>query len=795
MLCKQSTDISASSCLRTHVPSPAYGIGQKPAQWRTQGHSRRPNEIEITLVDAPVPERHKIAEKNRGHSGDASAADPGDCSCQTQLENVLCQSTAKTADTKDGIREKKTLFTTKYVAQSAIERLEYRESEKTDDWCGFTYSSAHSWYDNCHAHFGVSSRVLPFVSSGAIGQCPLIDQERGRLVDHAGAFIMAVTGPGTHYFGLRPAIRREGTLTVTMKHTSLFHLTSWCFGAAVATSLPPWSGQDQKQLLSNPPAGAQDGSSFRCDVPPALDPVRDGLPSNKNRFTGNDALAKQVHRHQAIVQVPTVCYDDLGDLHSDERWQPFHQLQEVLNATYPLVHQHFTLTKINTFGLVFTLQGSDASLKPVLLTAHQDVVPVTEDGGWTYPPFSAIFDGTWLWGRGSADDKNSLTAIMSAAEALLETPGWAPKRTIILAFGFDEECSGYRGAGEIGKHLKSMYGEYGIELILDEGSDGLQDAGGGVTYAPVGVLEKGHLDIYFELHVRGGHSSTPPPHSAIGIISEIVAALEQHRYEPKITPASPIYPNLVCKMVHSPELNPELHKYIRSGDLDGLGEQFAALGPLSRFAITSAVAVTTIVGGQKINAMPEAVTLGVNFRIAQHDSIPKAQHDVLLDIQPVLQKYRLNVSAFDGDADYHQYVRERRLSSVDRFDAVDPEAQRQLAPSGSADSGGRLTLRAADKFNVTPVAPTQGTTWDVLTGTIRHTFGSGQRLVVPIGNVMMGNTDTRHYSDLSHNIYRWMPIPQGDMKDYHAVNERVKMESQLNMVAFYHDLLRNAQLI
>jgi Gly-Xaa carboxypeptidase len=107
------------------------------------------------------------------------------------------------------------------------------------------------------------------------------------------------------------------------------------------------------------------------------------------------------------------------------------------------------------------------------LTAHQDVVPIADPSTWTHPPFSAYFDGQWLWGRGASDDKNSLTALFSALETLLGLPYWQPRRTIILALGFDQECSGNYGAGKIGQYLERLYGLDSMAILLDEGGMGM----------------------------------------------------------------------------------------------------------------------------------------------------------------------------------------------------------------------------------------------------------------------------------------------------------------------------------
>lgn len=42
-----------------------------------------------------------------------------------------------------------------------------------------------------------------------------------------------------------------------------------------------------------------------------------------------------------------------------------------LEDKFPRVHEHLTRTRVMTHALVFEWQGSDSSLKPLLLTGHQ----------------------------------------------------------------------------------------------------------------------------------------------------------------------------------------------------------------------------------------------------------------------------------------------------------------------------------------------------------------------------------------------------------------------------------------
>ena len=126
--------------------------------------------------------------------------------------------------------------------------------------------------------------------------------------------------------------------------------------------------------------------------------------------------------------------------------------------------------------------------------AHQDVVPVlpaTKDK-WTYPPFSAHFDGKYVWGRGASDCKNILVGILEAFETLLEKD-FRPERSVMAAFGFDEEISGPQGAKFLAAHIEGTRGKDSIELIVDEGGGfGFKEMYGALFALPA-VGEKGEF--------------------------------------------------------------------------------------------------------------------------------------------------------------------------------------------------------------------------------------------------------------------------------------------------------------
>ncbi|KAJ5976809.1 hypothetical protein N7501_000151 [Penicillium viridicatum] len=524
------------------------------------------------------------------------------------------------------------------------------------------------------------------------------------------------------------------------------------------------------------------GSDFICDLPPVMDPANDGLPSAVSLFSSDEALERQVKRHQAIVQVPSVSYDDLGEIGEDERWLPFYKLFPVLQKSYPTVHKRAKLEKINTFGLLYTFEGSDRTLKPTLLTAHQDVVPVADASTWIYPPFEAHFDGEYIWGRGASDDKNSLTAILSAIEGLLSTSGWRPRRTLILAFGFDEEVGLNQGAAQISKVLKDRYGDDSFAIILDEGGFGSEPLDDNTIYVHPAITEKGHSNLFFELHTKGGHSSVPLPHTGIGIISEIVVALEANPYEPKIIKDSPIHKRLICQARYSPNTQPKVEELLRKNDFDGLAAEFAGTSSLNRFVVQTSQAIDLIKGGVKINAMPEVVTLAANYRVAHHERPVQVQHKAIQVIANVVEKYGLQVDAFKGDKEYQEYVSELYPSDILHHS--------DLKRRDTVDYNGTLVIRAT-KAGAAPVSPVSGPVWDVFSGTIQHAFATDDKTVVPVGDVMTGNTDTRHYLSLSRSVFRWTPSIRRALDNIHTVNERVSIFDHLSAVRFYYDFIRN----
>src|SRR5207249_3521510 len=99
----------------------------------------------------------------------------------------------------------------------------------------------------------------------------------------------------------------------------------------------------------------------------------------------------------------------------------FRRFQDYLRTSFPRLHARLGREVTGGFSVLYEWRGSDTTLKPILLMAHQDVVPVEPgtEGRWTEPPFAGRISGGFVWGRGSMDDKGNLMALLEAVERLV----------------------------------------------------------------------------------------------------------------------------------------------------------------------------------------------------------------------------------------------------------------------------------------------------------------------------------------------------------------------------------------
>lgn len=152
--------------------------------------------------------------------------------------------------------------------------------------------------------------------------------------------------------------------------------------------------------------------------------------------------------------------------------------------------------------LVTRLKGTGEQ-PPLLLTAHLDVV-AAEPSRWKHPPFGAVIDDGWLYGRGTVDMKN-MAAMSAMTLKALKREGANLKRDVIFAAVADEEAGCALGSQWLVAHHPDLVkAEYALGEI---GGFTLQM--GGARLYPIQVAQKGMVWMKARQHGTPGHGSMP----------------------------------------------------------------------------------------------------------------------------------------------------------------------------------------------------------------------------------------------------------------------------------------------
>ena len=181
----------------------------------------------------------------------------------------------------------------------------------------------------------------------------------------------------------------------------------------------------------------------------------------------------------------------------------FAKLRSVVEEDFPLLHQKAERRLLAEDCWMYKIPGKDPS-RNILLMSHHDVVPADTD--WTMPAFDGIIKDGRVYGRGAADTKGSLCAILFAAEEMLRA-GVTPPVNFYIVSSHNEELGGNGMAATL-----AYCQENGItfEVILDEGGAIVEPPLAGMDCemcAMVAVHEKGRLKLKCKAENESSHVS------------------------------------------------------------------------------------------------------------------------------------------------------------------------------------------------------------------------------------------------------------------------------------------------
>ena len=251
-------------------------------------------------------------------------------------------------------------------------------------------------------------------------------------------------------------------------------------------------------------------------------------------------------------------------------------------------------------NLVARLPGT-GDAPSLAYVGHLDVVPA-DARDWTHPPFEAVVDDGWLFGRGAVDMKNEVAARCVAFAELART-GFRPRGDLWLVMVADEED----GAADVGmRWLLASRPEIRPDLAVNEGGGQRLELADGRVVLSLSVGEKGTQPVRVTALGEAGHASMPTlGDNAVVALGEVL-----RRIGPGVAaPAS------------SPLLEVVLEELL--GDTDGSLEErlrrAAPLHPTFAHALPplagTTMAPTLLAGSAARNVMPARASVELDCRI------------------------------------------------------------------------------------------------------------------------------------------------------------------------------------
>lgn len=277
-------------------------------------------------------------------------------------------------------------------------------------------------------------------------------------------------------------------------------------------------------------------------------------------------------------------------------------------------------------NLVARLRG-DGSKRPLMLTAHIDVVPA-EAEMWSVPPFSGEIKDGFLWGRGSLDCKNQL-AVELEIFLELKRKNIPLKRDIILLAVCDEEQNGTHGMEFM---ADQHFDKIDCEFSINEGG-GIALPLEGKNIYMVSTAEKGVGWYRLTTHGSPGHGSVPKADNALVKMGRALMRLSHPQPVTRtaivaetlngIASLMPFPKNALLPLIFNPVFSDTV-----LGAIKGINEDFADMVSAS---LRDTVSATMIEAGYKENVIPATCKALVDCRILPgqtHERFMKILKDV-----------------------------------------------------------------------------------------------------------------------------------------------------------------------
>ena len=265
-------------------------------------------------------------------------------------------------------------------------------------------------------------------------------------------------------------------------------------------------------------------------------------------------------------------------------------------------------------NVVARLKGSGRK-RPLLIMGHLDTVNV-DPKKWQHGPFSADRDAGYIYGRGTVDDKDNLTAALMVMLQLKRGNVPLDRDVIFLAE------SGEEGATRTGIEfvIRDHFSAIDAEFCYAEGGS-VTRQNGAVRYAQIQTTEKVPNGV--DLVARGvaGHGSVPLQTNAIAHLSKAVAAVAEWQPSISLNDTTAQYFKRLADI--SPAEQARHYRNVVSGNSKLMAESDAWLRanePRHASMLRTSVSPNIIQGGYRNNVIPSEARATLDVRMIPDES-------------------------------------------------------------------------------------------------------------------------------------------------------------------------------
>ena len=253
-------------------------------------------------------------------------------------------------------------------------------------------------------------------------------------------------------------------------------------------------------------------------------------------------------------------------------------------------------------AVALRIPGSDPDADALLVHGHLDVVPAIA-ADWTHPPFAAVLDDGFIWGRGAVDMKN-MDAMILAVARRWGFEGVRPRRDVVIVFFPDEEAGSIHGSHWLVDNRPDLF--HGVTEAVGEVGGFSLTVRDDLRLYPIQTAEKGIRWMRLRASQRAGHGSMIHTDNAVTEIARAVTRIGDYEWPRRRTKT---VDRFLDELVDAYGID------LKDVDMDVVLQRLGTLGLLVGATLQNTANPSMLDAGYKVNVIPTDAVAHVDGRV------------------------------------------------------------------------------------------------------------------------------------------------------------------------------------